>query len=129
MKECQEESWCLLFLGTGKIAIKVPRLVTDIFERVHDDAENRVMTPGIAALIKHSFAAVKHMLEGFFVTTEGALSVNSFPPTTKVVFGWESIQKCIKHEFHDLFGKIVNKGLPEIVRFFPKEQCGANHLE
>ena len=72
--------YLLFFLGTGiKIAIKVPRLVTDIFERVHDDAENRVMTLGIAALIKHSFTVVKHMLEGFFVTTEGALNVNSFP--------------------------------------------------
>ena len=36
------------------------------------------------------------MLEGFVVTTEGTPCINSFPSATKVVFGWESIHKCIK---------------------------------
>ena len=49
------------------------------------------------------------MLEGFFVTTGGALGINSFPPVTKIVFGWESIKKCIKHEFHDPFGEIIDQ--------------------
>ena len=77
--------------------------------------------------MENSIRVVKHMLEGFFVTTEGALSINSYPPATKVVSGWENIKKCIKHEFHDPFGEIINKGLPKMT--FPKEQCGANHLE
>ena len=59
------------------------------------------MTPGITALIEHSITSVKHMLEGFFVTSKGALGIDSFPPATKVVFGWKSIKKYIKHELHD----------------------------
>ena len=67
------------------------------------------MAPGKAALIENSNAVVKHKLEGFFVTTEGALLINSFFLATKVVFGWESIKKCIKHEFHDPLGEIINE--------------------
>ena len=53
--------------------------------------------------IEHSITVVEHMLKGFVIATEAAISINSFPSAPKVVFGWESIKKCIKHEFHEPF--------------------------
>ena len=109
LAEWREESWCLLSFWHRQDHSKSPWLVNDFFERVHDNAENRVMTPGITALIEYSFTVVKYTLEGFFVTTGGALGINSFPSVTKVVFVLGTIKKCFKQEFHDPFWEIISK--------------------
>ena len=104
------------------ITIKAPRLITDIFKHVHDNWENRFRAPGIAALTKHITFCLAH-IGGFHLPKRVHLVVTIFPQAIMVVFGWESIKKCIKHEFQDPFGKIVNKGRPEIVRFFQKSNA------
>ena len=37
------------------------------------------VTPGMVALIKLSITVVKHMLEGFFVTTKGCFCLEEYP--------------------------------------------------
>ena len=127
--------------GVPTISVKVPWLV---YERVHDiNVEDRVMGSGIAAVGKHSFTVVKHMLEVFFflflffvlfcfvlfsafVTTENTLTITSLSQALKVVFVKRVSRNALGMDFMIPFKEIINKGLPKMVGFF--QIINAEHL-
>ena len=95
LKECQEESWCLLFWSTDKNHNKSSKTGHWHLWRMRSTELGHQVQ-----IIALQLLSICWRVSYLSLLPQRVHLEWLFAPATNIVFVWESIKKCIKDEFH-----------------------------